>query len=263
MVKELSFCWTNTSSNSLVGKLVREGGPEIKIIMEDLLQGKTFHTAIDEQIIFNQLDSNTNAIWSLLLASGYLRVEQVALGRRGRFEYDLKLTNREVRIMFEQMIDGWFADYTPSYNAFVKAMLLDDKKAMNVYMNRTALATFSFFDTGRQPSGTTEPERFYHGFVLGLMVDLGDRYRITSNRESGLGRYDVMLEPLKMGDPAFVLEFKVRDPEEEGTLADTVAAALRQIKEKAYDTELAARGISGERIRHYGFAFEGKTVLVG
>ena len=134
---------------------------------------------------------------------------------------------------------------------------------MNVYMNRTALATFSSFDSGNKPSEATEPERFYHGFVLGLMVDLADRYRITSNRESGFGRYDVMLEPLRDGDPAFVLEFKVHDPEDEKTLADTVAAALRQIEEKAYDTELAARGILRERIRHYGFAFEGKTVLIG
>ncbi len=256
--------WANTSSNSLVGKLIREGIPEVKIVMEDLLQGKSFHASIDEQIIFSQLDHNLHAVWSLLLACGYLKVECYTVdGNYGECDYTLSLTNKEVRLMFRHMIDGWFAEYTPAYNAFIKALLLDDTKAMNVYMNRTALATFSSFDSGNKPSEATEPERFYHGFVLGLMVDLADRYRITSNRESGFGRYDVMLEPLRDGDPAFVLEFKVHDPEDEKTLADTVAAALRQIEEKAYDTELAARGILRERIRHYGFAFEGKTVLIG
>ena len=256
--------WANTSSNSLVGKLIQEGTAEIKIVMEDLLQGKSFDASFDEQIVFSQLDHNLHAIWSLLLACGYLKVESYTVDRNyGECDYKLSLTNKEVRLMFRHMIDGWFADYTPAYNAFIKALLRDDKKAMNVYMNQTALATFSFFDAGSKPSETTEPERFYHGFVLGLMVDLADRYRITSNRESGFGRYDVMLEPLRNSDSAFVLEFKVHDSEEEKTLADTVAAALRQIDEKAYDTELTARGISRERIRHYGFAFEGKNVLIG
>ena len=256
--------WANTSSNSLVGKLIQKGDAEIKIVMEDLLQGKSFHASFDEQIVFSQLDHNIHAIWSLLLACGYLKVETYTVdGNYGECDYTLSLTNKEVRLMFRHMIDGWFADYTPAYNAFIKALLQEDKKAMNVYMNQTALATFSSFDTGNKPSETAEPERFYHGFVLGLIVDLADRYRITSNRESGFGRYDVILEPLRDGNPAFVLEFKVHDSEEEETLADTVAAALRQIEEKAYDTELTARGISRERIRHYGFAFAGKTVLIG
>ena len=256
--------WANTSSNSLVSKLIREGSPDVKMTMEDLLHEKTFHTVIDEQVVFSQLNRKISAVWSLLLASGYLRVEHFEIDEgSGKIEYDLKLTNKEVRLMFEQMIEDWFLEYTPDYNVFIKALLLGDRKAMNYYMNKVALATFSFFDVGNRPSAYTEPERFYHGFVLGLMVDLADRYVITSNRDSGFGRYDVMLEPLSEKDDAIILEFKVHSPEDELTLQDTVQAALAQIEEKRYVESLVAKEIPRERIRKYGFAFEGKVVLIG
>lgn len=256
--------WANTSSNSLVGKLIREGSPEVKMTMEELLKGEKIRTQIDEQIVFNQLSNRISAIWSLLLASGYLKVESFEIDTdRGGIEYELSLTNMEVHLMFEHMIEDWFAEYTPDYNNFVKALLLGDVDAMNEYMNRVACETFSFFDTGKRASKKAEPERFYHGFVLGLMVELEDRYVITSNRESGFGRYDIMLEPKNTGEDAVVIEFKVFNPRRDTTLEDTVREALEQIEEKQYETALIEKGIPAEHIRKYGFAFEGKTVLIG
>ena len=258
--------WANTSSNGLINSLIQKGNKGIKQIFEILIKGGSFQAMIDEQIVFNQLDGNTDAVWSLLLATGYLKVVEVEIvGERKDMLYTLAITNLETRIMFENMVKGWFAGDTEIvYNEFIKALLNDNVRKMNTFMNKVARNTFSSFDSGNHPSEETQPERFYHGFVLGMVVNLADRYKVHSNRESGYGRYDVMIEPKDKKEKAFIFEFKVMDADDdEKTLEDTIENAHRQIEEKKYETELIEEGFAPEQIRKYGFAFKGKECLIG
>lgn len=261
---KIAAYWANTSSNSLVGKLIREGSESIKGLFEALLKGEAIRRPIDEQIMYNQLDDDDDAIWSLLLAGGYLKVQSREEKTEGGKEalYELSLTNEEVKDMFYSMVRGWFKPAKQSYNCFIKALLANDMESMNEYMNRTALQTFSYFDTGKGLS-FDEPERFYHGFVLGLLVDLSGEYVLTSNQDSGFGRYDVMVEPKDRKKDAYILEFKVFNDRREDSLKDTVQNALCQIEDRQYETILTAKGIPKEQIHKYGFAFEGKKVLIG
>lgn len=207
--KKLGAHWANTSSNRLVSKLIQEGPPEVKISMETLMSGQSIETPIDEEIVFDRLDGDKTAIWSLLLASGYLKVERVPRDMSDDEDprdeiYRLSLTNREVNRMFRSMVQDWFHKPKARYNDFVKSLLANDVNHMNQFMNRITAETFSFFDTGNEPS-RQEPERFFHGFVLGLIAD---------------SRLD-------------------------------------------YDAGLIGQGFTRDQIRHYGFAFEGKKVLIG
>ena len=290
--------WADSSSNGLVNKLVKTGSPNLKKTMEILIEGGVIEKRIDEQIVYNQLEKRENAVWSLLLASGYLRV--VKIRYEGDFRkryYTLKLTNKEVEQMFEIMIEEWFDNGSNMTGDFIEAMLAGDLYAMNSYMNDIALDTFSSFDVAGKEESRIRPEnlascydckgvanglslndssnlyamtrkssRFYHGFVLGLMVDKREDYIIKSNKESGFGRYDVMMIPRDTENsnlPGLILEFKVINHSMEKSLEETVKSALQQIEEKKYDTELLKAGVKKENIRHYGFAFEGKKVLIG
>ena len=266
---EFATYWADSSSNGLINSLVQKGSSYIKIMMETLLQGGKIETTIDEQVAFSELDYSEDAVWSLMLASGYLKVisaEPLLGNRRKARRYNLALTNLEIQFMFENMILRWFSPAKMETNEFVKALINGDVEAMNNYMNDVALKTFSSFDTGKHMSEKKAPENFFHGFVLGLMVDQTEHYIINSNRESGYGRYDIMLEPVDKNNaeyPAIIIEFKVINKHKEDSLEETVQAALKQIEEKKYDIELIKRGVKKENIRHYGFAFRGREVLIG
>lgn len=258
--------WANTSSNELVSELIKKASPEIKQKFYDLLEGKSIFSPIEEQLVYDRLEQGEKAIFSLLVASGYLKVlsyerqEKIEVFREPR--YELTLTNLEVKLLFHSLVRGWFDGVSTEYFGFMKALLLSDVEYMNEYMNRISMEMFIYFDTGKKSCGS-DPERFYHGFVLGLLVELKDRYFITSNRESGFGRYDIVMEPKKEELPAIIIEFKVFNKRREKDLEETVAAALAQIEEKQYEKNLLTRGIAKERIKKYGFAFLGKEVLIG
>ena len=267
--KKFTTYWADSSSNGLINNLIRKGSPYIKTMLETLIRGEKINVIIDEQIVFSELDYSEDAVWSLMLASGYLKVissEELNLIRESDNEYELAITNREILFMFRKMILRWFTPAKQETNEFIKALINGDVESMNAYMNDVALQTFSSFDSGKKESDKRAPENFYHGFVLGLMVDQTENYIITSNRESGYGRYDIMLEPIDKSNenlPCIVIEFKVINPKKEKTLEETVEAALKQIEDKGYDAELVKRGVKRENIHHYGFAFRGKNVLIG
>ena len=266
--KKFTTYWADSSSNGLINNLIQKGSPYIKTMLETLIRGEKINVIIDEQIVFSELDYSEDAVWSLMLASGYLKVissEELNLIRESDNEYELAITNREILFMFRKMILRWFTPAKRETNEFIKALINGDVESMNAYMNKVTLKTISYFDSGNSPSDE-EPERFFHGLVLGLMVDQTENYIITSNRESGYGRYDIMLEPIDKSNenlPCIVIEFKVINHKKEKTLEETVEAALKQIEDKGYDAELVKRGVKKENIHHYGFAFKGKNVLIG
>jgi len=264
--KKLDVYWANTSSNGLIGKLLRTGRPDIKKLFEELMKGEAIRVLVDEQIIFNQLDTNPAAVWSLLLASGYLKVVHTTSFREpdaylSAQIYTLELTNYEVYRMFNGLIQLWFAQ-AGGLSDFTKAMLQGDPETMEEYLGDIMLTCMSSFDGGMTPSEKV-PESFYHGLVLGLLVEQNSQYEIRSNRESGYGRYDVMMIPREDDLPAVILEFKLFSSKRgEKTLEDTATNALKQIEEKKYDMELLDQGIPVERILKYGLAFRGKECLI-
>ena len=251
--KEFVAYWANTSSNKIVGDLIAQASEDVQEETSDLLTGKSINIKMDAEFVFSQLDE-PGAVWSYLMASGYVKPINFNLENR---EYELTLTNHEVHLTLATLITDWFKKTLVYKRKFVQALLSDDVKSMNTNLNQITKTVFSYFDA----SGD-EPERFYHCFVLGLIVDLKDRYNIKSNRESGDGRYDVVMFPKQANDHGIVIEFKTSAAANENQLAKTCKSALQQIREKEYIADLVSNNVMPNQIYVYGFAFKNKNVLI-
>lgn len=257
--------WANTSGNGLVSSVLRRADRGVKADFETLLNGGTIRKLIDEQVVFSELYTRTNAVWALLLAAGYLRTPGPVPKMIAQTPRLLELTNFEVALTFDRMVEGWFAHVADDYDDLCDALLRGDARTATRCLSEVTRYCISSFDGGKRVA-ESEPERFYHGLVLGLVAKLRGRWSVESNRESGYGRYDVALVPndgATGSEPAVVMEFKVYDPDVEKTLQDTVARAHAQITKRHYVAGLVARGIDESRIRIFGIAFRGKEVLVG
>lgn len=253
--RQLRPYWANSGGTGLIKHLLERAPKELKLDFQKLLSGESIHKVIDENIVFNELESNSESFWPLLLASGYIKAENTSF--YGSMECDLRITNKETELLFKKMVISWFAKEEGAYNEFCRALLSDDIDDMKGYLGRILLGMTGIFDVG-----VSEPERFYHGLILGLTASLDGEYQVYSNRESGFGRSDIMIIPKGNDHNAYVIEFKIRDKKKEKNLEETANRALQQIEEKKYETELVMRGISTERIRKYGFAFDGKKLLI-
>lgn len=258
--RELIGYWVNTSSNKLVGDIIRRHPVESKYEIERLMAGEKVHKRINEGITFQYLEGDENSLWSLLLAVGYIKAENIVRSVEG-IECDVSVTNCEVMAMFKTEILGMFHNGWSAYGRFAEALLAHKMELMSEYLQTITYTSISYFDVADGPKERT-PENFYHGLVLGLIVSLRDRYRIVSNRESGRGRYDIAMYPLQENTDAFIMEFKVQDRKKETDLEQTAKNALQQIDDKNYAADLLAAGIPAERIYKLGFAFAGKDVLV-
>ena len=258
--RELIGYWVNTSSNKLVGDIIRRYPVESKYEIERLMAGEKVHKRINEGITFQYLEGDENSLWSLLLAVGYIKAENIVRSVEG-IECDVSVTNREVMAMFKTEILGMFHNGWSAYGRFAEALLAHKMELMNEYLQTITYTSISYFDVADGPKERT-PENFYHGLVSGLIVSLRDRYRIVSNRESGRGRYDIAMYPLQENTDAFIMEFKVQDRKKETDLEQTAMNALQQIVDKNYEADLLAAGVPAERIYKLGFAFAGKDVLV-
>ena len=249
---ELKPYWINTSSNDLIKELVARGGEDIKLELEELIRAGSIEKTINENIVFREIEQNEDALWGFLMFSGYLTAQKV----KGQI-YALSVPNKEVMFFFKETIMNWLKNniHTRKLDIMLKALTTGDINTFEKVFKEFITNSFSYFD----PSGK-EPEKVYHAFVLGLLVSLADTHQVKSNRESGLGRYDIMIMPRDKSKLGIVIEFKKVEEDENEDLEIAAENALKQIEEKEYAEELSDYGVSG--IVKLGISFQGKRFMI-
>ncbi|MGL6108169.1 AAA family ATPase [Romboutsia sp.] len=258
--REFMPYWVNTSENSIIKSLLAKGDEDIKLGLENLYNGGYVETIINEDVVMCEIDLGNENIWSFLLLSGYLKaIEKYKDEDDELFIYKLSIPNKEIRTLYRDIIKKWFREgfISNDFTKILKALTIGDIELFEEYFSSYVLTSFSYFDVGGQ-----NPEKVYHAFVLGMLVSLSSTHEVISNRESGLGRYDVCLIP--KGNPsskiAIIMEFKSIRVNSKMTLEKGLEVALKQIDKKLYDTELINRGINN--IIKVALSFKGKEVLI-
>lgn len=249
--------WVNASDNALVRELIIHSNNSFKSEFEALLQGKTAEVTIDENIVFNDIETNDSAVWSLLLMSGYLKIKSVTSGNFGPV-YQLKIPNKEVKDLYNKIILGWLSQATNVllFNLFIENLLSGKMDDFTQQLKSVMLQSMSIHDIKGK-----EPEKFFHGFMLGLLAGIDTKlYQVQSNKESGYGRFDIAIIPndsLKLG---IIFEIKSLEGDQEKDLKNGAQKALQQIDELKYDAVMEQNHI--KNILKIGVAFNGKSLAV-
>jgi hypothetical protein len=253
--KKFKPYWIHTADNEIVESLLSGGGKELKEELEVLIRGESIEKAIDEHIILKNIPFRENLLWSFLLMGGYLKQTAERLDRlTGKMYYTLSIPNLEVKTVYMEIVENFFSGKIENreLEMMLKALLEGNIDVFAEIFSGYVLKSMSFFDTG------SEPEKVYHAFVMGLFLWLSPGYEVKSNRESGYGRYDIMLIPREQTKLGFIIEFKKTRPKE--TLETAVKSALAQIEAKNYVSELLQRGI--KNFKKLAIVFKGKEVTV-
>ena len=248
--KKLDAYWVNTSQNSIIKKILKNS-KKVKEELQKLIQGEEIEVYLKLDLVYKEIEKEEENIWGLFVNAGYLKVVGMTKDRK----YILKIPNYEIRELFFEIINSWFSETKSlvSVNSLLNDLLELKVEEYRKKFKKITKEMFSYFDVGRNTA-----ENFYHAFVLGMLVNLKDEYYIRSNRESGDGRYDIMLEPIDKSKNAYIMEFKVYEEDEEKDITETLQNARKQVEKMKYDVELKSRGIND--IYKIVYAFSSKNV---